>query len=129
MINKTTGKIKIVQVPAGSAPKWVRRAWLGLELPCFPVAGLLGFRQEKDIRSGKPVNDGKSRSVVVVPQDEALKILRAKNLKAADWWKSQGFPKTSGDKYFCFGESEVEFVSGVKYQKIEQFVGILETGC
>ena len=127
MANRATGVVKIVQVPVGNAPEWVRQVWLGLELPCFPVAGLLGFRQEKEIR-GEPMNCGRSRYVVVVPQDEALKILEAKNSKAADWWKSQGFPKTSGDKYFCFGESEVEFISGVKYQKIEQFLGILEVG-
>jgi len=128
---KATGKIKIVKLPAGSAPKWVRRAWVGLELPCFPIAGHLGFREEKDALSGKPVNDGRSRSVVVVPQDEALEILRGRNPRAADWWESRGFPHpmSSGERYFCFGEYEVEFISGVKHQKIEHYLGILEIGC
>ena len=103
-----TGLIKVVKLPSGEAPEWVRLAWLGLTLPCCP--------------------DGCNRNGVSVPQDKALKILRVTNRKAADWFEQHGFPKPPPDDCFGFGDEEVQILSGVTPFKIDQFLGVLEIG-
>lgn len=73
-------RVRIISVPPGQAPGWVRKAWVGLELPLAeePQGGV----QFGALR-GKPENLGGYH----VPSEEALAILEQKNPKAAKWWR------------------------------------------
>ncbi len=104
----SSGIIEIKEIPDGEAPKWVRKAWVGLELPCNPFSGLPDSGQEHSVltKSVVPRRDGYS-----VPQEEAIKILQGKSPKAAKWWKEHGFPKPG--EYFCFGKDEAKVIREV----------------
>lgn len=125
---KATGRIKITKVPEGEAPLWVRQAWVGLELPCDPIMGYPDQgdgNQDRGAVSQKHLEN--NRYGVSVPQEEALLILEKKNPAAAKWWRDHGLPEP-GNKYFGFDEGEVEIISGVKRQVIQQYLGVLELG-
>ncbi|MCX6721848.1 MAG: hypothetical protein NTY04_01510, partial [Candidatus Staskawiczbacteria bacterium] len=102
-----TGLIRIVRMPAGEAPPWVRQAWVGLTLPCCSE---MAFFPSSGVVTDKPVKD---RLGVSVPHKEALEILKKRSPKAASWWKSSGFPKQPPNDCFMFSENEVKIVSGV----------------
>jgi len=109
---KATGRIKITRVPRGEAPDWVRKAWVGLTVPCYPIAGYipggeatLSFKKRLD-----------PRQCFVVPQAKAIDALAKTNPEAAQWWNDHGFPW--GPLSFTFGEGEAEIVSGVRFQKL-----------
>ena len=126
-----TGRVRVIKTLSGAAPEWIREAPLGQIFPCYPI---LGFPEngesEKSAVTGKPVKYSRcNRPSVSVPQKTFLKILGQKNKKAANWWRSQGFPKQAPNDCFAFGEDEIKIISGVTRQKLEQYVGISETGC
>lgn len=64
-------KIRMIAMPPGDAPEWVRRAWVGLELPLVPDAP-----DKKDL----------------VYTHEAIAVLAAADAKAAGWWRAN-FPR------------------------------------
>ncbi len=101
-----TQKIRIVSVPPGQAPRWVRREWVGLELPIkgVPVsknliqAGVNFFKAKEliktittegtiqkraSLKKFKPKNtDG-----YTVNTKTAMTILAEKSPAAAEWWR------------------------------------------
>jgi hypothetical protein len=113
--NKVTGRIKIIKVPAGEAPYRIRRAWVGLVLPCLSI---LGFNTERDrgVLSGKKAE--RNRYCFNVPQSRAITVLKKKSSWAVSWWKNRGFPKAG--KCFGFAEDEAEIMSGVTRQQIQE---------
>lgn len=76
--------IKIFNVPAGEAPAWVRREWVGLSLPFVEempkrrnyLVGVLG---------GKV--DDLSDYGYYVKRSVAIDALSKKSFKAAQWWR------------------------------------------
>jgi hypothetical protein len=127
MKNEATGRVKNVTIPAGEAPEWVRQAWVGLVLPCYPVAGFPTC-PELGVLSGRPdgahckdaaCDAGNGRDGVRVPQTGALTILELYNPNAARWWKTNGYPK-HGEHENCFGfaTQEVQIISGVVFAKV-----------
>lgn len=110
---KDSGLIRIIKLPEGEAPEIVRKAWLGLILPCSPTVGWSNEGEELKVLSGKKIP---KRYGFSVPQAEAIKILSKSNRKAATWWKKHGFPQAG--KYFGFDESEAEILRGVTNQRI-----------
>ena len=97
--------IKIVSMPAGQAPEWVRQAWIGLILPTTsprkPVvsSGVLG---------GEP---GPSNiDDYQVKTDTAIKKLRKKNPEAAKWWEDNTPWLLGPGHYFRFGKRFCEVV-------------------
>lgn len=109
------GQIKIIATPEGEAPLEVRKAWVGLILPCHPILGY----SEGDVGalSHKPTE--RNRRVVNVPQDTAIQILALFDPESAQWWRDLGYPKSGG--YFSFGESEIEVIHGVNHQQIHEW--------
>ncbi len=71
--------IRIIQAPRGEAPQWVRDAWVGLEMP-LSISGYTS--SSHGVLSGK----GENFAGYMVPIFHALRILRARNEKAAQWW-------------------------------------------
>jgi hypothetical protein len=80
-------KIRIVSTPPGGAPEWVRKEWVGLELP---VADLTTFeRASGRILNVSPDRPPENEGGYPVRFDEAIPILREKSRKsreAAIWW-------------------------------------------
>jgi hypothetical protein len=88
-------KIRIVSIPQGEAPQWVRHAWIGCELPCIldtcghvpvPVVGV-------HTRSFRGSIAGFS-----VDQRVALEILHQHNPNAAAWFGDHGYPR-AGERF------------------------------
>jgi hypothetical protein len=116
---KATGRIQITKVPAGAAPPWVRQEWVGLELPCFPQAGLVVAHSVAD-------RDPKLRDGFIVPQKEAIETLRKKSPEAAQWWNDHGYPNGE-EPNFVFGLDEAKVLRGVTFKELI-VAGDMETG-
>lgn len=104
----TQPMLKIIKVPAGEAPEWVRQAWVGLVLPCDPFMGF-AENPEKGVLSSEQSEH--KRYSYAVPQLEALCILEKHSVEAAAWWRAHGFPIADSDENrfsFCSGEAVVE---------------------
>ncbi|MDO8510070.1 MAG: hypothetical protein Q7S15_00405 [bacterium] len=114
---KATGRIRIIKIPAGEAPLEVRRAWVGLELPCDPVCGYPDSGSEIGVVSKEPLRF--NRYGYSVPQAEAIAILVRHAPAAAAWWRDHCFPRAEGT-CFGFGEDEAEIISGVTLQKLTE---------
>lgn len=105
---KTKGFIKVIKTPEGEAPEWVRRAWVGLELPYIEKKD--GNLDEVGILSRK-AGVGK-RDTFLVSEDKAIFILEQsgqRGKKAAEWWKEKGFSRE--DMAFVFAADEMEIVN------------------
>lgn len=72
--------IRIVSTPPGQAPEWVRKEWVGVEIPVVeqPVKGI-----QVGVRGGKPQNKGGYE----VNTADAIEALRKKSPEAAKWWE------------------------------------------
>lgn len=108
---KDTGRIIIIKIPAGEAPKEIRKAWIGPTFPCSPILGWIHGEHGALSKKETPERYG-----FTVPQAAAIRILEKHNTQAAAYWRSKGFPQRG--KYFVFEESEAVIVSGVRKQKI-----------
>jgi hypothetical protein len=73
-------KIKIIAIPPGQAPEWVRQAWIGLKLSAVPSTAT---GRQIGVRGGRPENLGGYE----VYGNEAIELLKKKNPEAAQWWK------------------------------------------
>lgn len=76
-------KIRIVAVPPGQAPEWVRQEWIGLEIPIAEDTLVPEDSIQMGVKFGKPENVGG----YPVETDVAVKILKEKSPKAARWWE------------------------------------------
>ncbi len=78
-------RVRIVGVPPGEAPDYIRRSWVGLELPLAP--GLSGpvLIATEGVVSGQ--DDGPMDGYVVLGS-EAMKLLAAHDSEAALWWRT-----------------------------------------
>lgn len=105
MDNKSTF-IRIVKVPEGEAPLEVRKKWVGLVLPCLGI----NTKSEKGygLVSNNPTLIGPYR-LLVVPQKEALDILRQSSPEAVRWFEKNGYPEEGMSFGFC--ENEVQLIS------------------
>ena len=107
MNNPGMGLIRITKIPDSEAPEDIRKAWIGLVLPCAKTTGFWGIREFEVLTD----NACQSRRGFYVPQNLAIKILEQTAPKAASWWRAHGFPKPC--EGFTFGEDEAEVVSQV----------------
>ena len=99
--------IVITKTPAGEAPEYVREQWVGLVLPCE-------FRDDEYKGTycvvTRAVTTTPRKECWMVPQEEALAILKEKNAEAERWFRDMGFPRSG--HYFSFGPDEAEKVDG-----------------
>ncbi|MDO9399376.1 MAG: hypothetical protein Q7T79_01655 [bacterium] len=74
-------QIKIIDVPLGQAPDWVRKEWVGLILPVAenlpPLTFLIGALD----------GEVKNPSGYAVETTTAIKTLAIKSPEAAKWWE------------------------------------------
>ncbi|MBL6752012.1 MAG: hypothetical protein ISP90_15945 [Nevskia sp.] len=98
-------KIRIVSVPAGEAPEWVRKEWVGLEIPVFE----LNVRGTEGVLGGKaaPENEGGYG----VDVTDALRTLEAKSSAAAEWWSNLISSLDPVPQQLVFGRNFCELIS------------------
>jgi len=115
-VRTTNGTIRIVGVPPGEAPLWVREKWLGLELPLagFPSPGeylTLGLSGPRT-RLGQlwAIVRGRASRVSGYPVDgsRAVEILEKANPEAAAWWQEHASQFVTPNRYLIFHEEVCE---------------------
>ena len=106
-------RVRIVAVPPGEAPQWVREKWVGLELPlaqsaqatAWPAAGVLtgprGF-----LATARLLLRGRlpERSGFVVNVLEAVAVLERASPEAARWWRDNAAHLMKPARCFLFPE-------------------------
>jgi hypothetical protein len=90
-------RIRIIAIPPGEAPSWVREKWVGLELPLAQPSRSARSRRAFGVLSGPRhvlghwigALRGKSfrESGYAVRVEEAVAALEAKSPEAAAWWR------------------------------------------
>ena len=116
---EATGRIRITKIPAGEAPLEIRKAWVGLVLPCHPYLGFPDSAPDRGVLTGQSAScDSCGSYGVSVPQDQAIDILAQFHPEAAAWWRQHGYPNPAPDDLFGFENDVIEIVSGVKHQQI-----------
>ena len=100
-------RIRIVRIPYGEAPEWVRREWVGLELwveddPRDVFEQKLG-QEAIGVLSGS--HDQENSGGYSVGYEEALLILSQKSHRAAQWFRQNTKPIS-----FLFGKQFCEVV-------------------
>jgi hypothetical protein len=93
-VAKPLGMVRIVAVPPGEAPDWVRQKWVGLELPVHsrprPFRGfgvLTGPRTF--LRSLWAILSGQGETIFgyAIDAAAALAALQRSSPEAAQWWR------------------------------------------
>jgi hypothetical protein len=119
-LNSGPQYIRIVRVPPGEAPRWVREKWVGLELPLAS-----GDRGSRDAYTSGVLSGPRNRFIAVlwgllgrfqrqsgyaVDAIEAVNILERTAPDAASWWR-ENVPRLQVPKRkFLFQKSVCEMV-------------------
>jgi len=113
-----TGRIRIVAVPAGEAPQWVREKWVGIELP-------LALRQAHNVHTFGVLSGPRSflaalwrlltgrstrRRGYAVEVAAAMAALERVHPDAAAWWRTNAPHLFTRKRYFLFREEECRAV-------------------
>lgn len=108
--------IKIVQLPIGEAPHWVREAWIGLSLPLalkrqrsWKGFGVLsgphhGLSQVWALVTGK----SSKMQGYLVNAKAAVDCLADTHPEAAAWWREHTPGLLNGKRYFVFDTDACE---------------------
>src|SRR3981189_3195245 len=98
-VPKTKPSVRIIAVPPGEAPLWVREKWVGLELPLlrWRAAGtFIGFGAVSGPRTCLAqiwaLLRGRSHRIYgfAVDASRAVEILARASPEAATWWRERG---------------------------------------
>jgi hypothetical protein len=108
-------RIRIIAIPPGEAPPWVREQWVGLELPLAQSSSTARSRRVFGVLSGP--RDAFARWLAILTGRtgretgyavrvlDALAVLEAKSPEAAAWWRTNVPHMTSPLRCFLFAES------------------------
>jgi hypothetical protein len=106
-------KIRIVQLPIGAAPSWIRQAWVGLELSVVRSARSRAYLTFDVLRGPKShLGDlwdllrGKARRITGYPvyAGSAVDALAASSPDAANWWRENAPHLLRPGRMFLFNE-------------------------
>ena len=108
-------RIRIIAIPPGEAPPWVREQWVGLVLPLAKRGRRARSRRVFGVLSGPrdfftrwlAVLRGRAgrETGYVVRVLEAIAVLEKKSPEAAAWWRTNVPHMTSPFRCFVFSES------------------------
>jgi hypothetical protein len=111
-------KVRIIDVPPGEAPRWVRKAWVGLVLPLAPEeAGPRRARASGVLTGPRGFLERFWRMLVdpppaswqyVIDADVAIDILAEANPEAAEWWEENAPHLLGTGRSFGFAEDVCE---------------------
>lgn len=98
-------RIRIAKVPEGSAPKEIRRSWVGTEMDAYK---LLDSSGELDLVSEQPLSTPRqTKNLYAVKLGEALQSLERNSPQAAEWFKSNIAPNVDA---LTFKADEVKVI-------------------
>jgi hypothetical protein len=111
-VTATTQMVRIIAVPPGEAPLWVREKWVGLELPLVPryprevraptlgvISGPTGiFGSLVAWLTGRTVRE----AGFLVRVTDAIAVLELKHPEAAAWWRANTPGLVRKNKTFLF---------------------------
>lgn len=113
-------RVRIVAVPAGEAPQWVREKWVGLELPLAQwtagprtrrTAGVLsGPRDVLAMIAGLFSGRLNRRTGYVVDVQAAIAALERVSPEAAAWWRTAAPHLLTPGRRFMFQEHACHLV-------------------
>lgn len=120
-MGSATSYIRIVSIPPGEAPLWVRERWVGLELPLADgdrgprqtyTSGVLSGPRNRLIALWWALRGRLKRQAgYAVDAIEAVRILEATAPDAASWWR-QNVPRLQRRKRkFLFHKSACQMVN------------------
>jgi hypothetical protein len=113
-------RVRIIAVPPGEAPAWVREKWVGLELPLAPWSTAASRRRAAGVLSGpksfleilaallsrgSPQQSGFQVNVL-----QALAVLEVKSPDAAQWWRTHTPHLVTPSRFFLFSEHVCEVI-------------------
>jgi hypothetical protein len=113
-----TRHVRVIAVPAGEAPEWVRQKWVGVELP-------LALRDARDVRTF-PVLSGPRgildslwriltgrftrRRGYMVEVAAAIAALERVHPDAAAWWRANAPHLFRSRRFFMFQQHECHVI-------------------
>ncbi|HEX7253677.1 MAG TPA: hypothetical protein VF376_12405 [Thermoanaerobaculia bacterium] len=108
-------RIRIIAIPPGEAPPWVREQWVGLELPLAQRSSSARSRRVFGVLSGPrdlfawwlAVIRGRAgrETGYAVRVPDAIAVLERKSPEAAAWWRTNTPHMTNPLRCFLFAES------------------------
>ena len=108
-------RIRIIAIPPGEAPPWVREQWVGLELPLAQRSRTARPRRVFGVLTGPrdllarwfAILSGRARreSGYAVRVTDAIAVLEGKSPEAAAWWRTNVPHMTSPFRCFLFSEN------------------------
>lgn len=113
-------RVRIVAVPAGEAPQWVREKWVGLELPLAQWTARPRTRRAVGVISGPRgvlaaiagLFSGRfgRRTGYIVDVQAAIAALEQVSPQAAAWWRTNTPHLLRPGRHFLFQEHECHLV-------------------
>jgi hypothetical protein len=110
-VSTTKTNVRIISVPPGEAPLWVREKWVGLELPLTRWASpkkFLGFGAVSGPRTYFAqlwaLFLGRAERIYGFPVDanRAVEILASSSPEAAAWWRDNAAEFVQPKRYLIF---------------------------
>jgi hypothetical protein len=112
--------VRIVAIPQGEPPLWVREKWVGLELPLArgSKARFYGFGAVSGPRTwlgqmwGLLLGRAERIMGYVVYADRAVDVLAKSSPEAAAWWRENAGQVVAPGRYLVFHANECQLVKG-----------------
>ncbi len=98
-------RIRIVKVPAGQAPLWVREAWVGVEIPLVETEQAVSGQQVGAL--GGAASPENLQGYEVHGSAALTALCKAGKSEAADWWRMHS---ALGGGHLVFGKQFCELV-------------------
>jgi len=117
---KKPSSVRIVAVPPGEAPLWVREKWVGLELPLTrwnSARTMLGFGAVSGPRTWLTqlwaFARGRSQRIYgyAINASRAIEILDRSSPEAAAWWRENAAEFIMPTRYLIFHAEACEIVA------------------
>lgn len=94
--------VKVVKPPLDESPKWVREAWVGMQLPAHARRSDGGWRNRVHSRQA-PVFEVRTADAVEAFRQEGRHA-------AAQWWAGHALLRRGGPKTLVFADGECRVV-------------------
>ena len=116
-MNKTFTTVRIVAIPHGEPPLWVREKWVGLELPLargLSARGYYGIGVVSGPRTclGQilAILLGRAERIMGYPvyADRAIDVLAKSSPEAAAWWRENAAEVVAPGRFLLFRTHECE---------------------
>jgi len=107
-------RVRIIGVPPGEAPDWVREQWVGLELPLAQASPTASSVLSSGVLSGPRSFFAANKALILgqyqrrqgfkVNVIEALTVLESASPEAANWWRANAPHLMKPSRFFVFSE-------------------------